>query len=121
MKEPRRGVTFLQQQFEARQYPSAIEIGGQMIAGPFCLHCGNPATMHGPSSRCPSQHLHPLFPSPNLSYADEAGISRDARTLLRELRSKRSSVIAASLDGALLGELLAAGYVEKRGPWVEPA
>lgn len=59
---------YLKQTFQARDLPSAIFIGEECIAGPFCFHCGNPFSLHGPRSRCPNQHLHPLFPPPNLPW-----------------------------------------------------
>lgn len=61
---------FLRQTFDARPFPEAIFIGEDAVIGPFCVHCGNPLHMHGPDRRCPNRHLHPLFPPPNLPYAE---------------------------------------------------
>lgn len=57
---------YLRQTFDARPYPEAIDIGGELVAGPFCVHCGNPLSLHGPDSRCPNRSLHPAFPAPRL-------------------------------------------------------
>lgn len=59
--------------FEARALPTAIEVGGEFIAGPFCVHCGYPFTMHGPHMLCrripnpimgPSCECHEVKPVP---------------------------------------------------------
>jgi hypothetical protein len=69
MARKRRKPAFLKQTFQARPLPEAIFIGDDCVTGPFCFHCGNPLSLHGPNSRCPNRHLNPLFPSPNLPYA----------------------------------------------------
>jgi hypothetical protein len=38
--------------FEARPLPEMIELGGEMVVGPFCAHCGYPLAMHGPATAC---------------------------------------------------------------------
>ena len=38
--------------FEARDLPTAIFLGEEAIAGPFCRHCGWPFSMHGPEMQC---------------------------------------------------------------------
>lgn len=58
---------FLKQTFEARGYPQAIDVGGELIAGPFCVHCGNPFSLHR-DMRCPNRHMHPVFPPPLLPF-----------------------------------------------------
>lgn len=69
-RKRQRKRTYLKQQFAARDLPEMIDINGEIVVGPFCFHCGNPLSLHGPDSRCPNQHLHPLFPPPNLPYAN---------------------------------------------------
>lgn len=44
--------------FEARPLPQMIEVGGEMVVGPFCRHCGYPFTLHGNGLLCPA---HPNF------------------------------------------------------------
>lgn len=39
--------------FEARELPTAVEVGGEFVAGPFCRHCGYPFTLHSPELLCP--------------------------------------------------------------------
>lgn len=112
--------TYLKQTFTARPFPMAIDIAGELIAGPFCVHCGNPFTLHGPAQRCPDRHLHPLFPPPNLPFADERGVSLEARKILRGLRSRPARRRADAFPRNLLDELIAAGYVrEVNDYWVE--
>jgi hypothetical protein len=60
---------YLRQTFEARALPELIEFGEVVVVGPFCVHCGNPLSAHGPEQRCPNQHLHPLYPPPRLPLA----------------------------------------------------
>lgn len=67
---PRTKQRFLKQTFQARELPEAImDSDGETVIGPFCFHCGNPLSLHGPKLRCPDQHLSPLFPVPNLPFA----------------------------------------------------
>lgn len=68
-RAPKQG--YLRQTFEARPLPEMIDFGGEIVAGPFCFHCGNPLSLHGPDTRCPNRHLHPGFPAPNLPYKEE--------------------------------------------------
>lgn len=49
--------------FEPRDLPTAIWFGDECIAGPFCIHCGYPLSLHGPELQC-SRWAHPLFPKP---------------------------------------------------------
>lgn len=63
-------VKYMKATFLGRPFPEAIFLPGtadmdECIVGPFCVHCGNPFTMHGPGLRCPNQILHPLFPNPS--------------------------------------------------------
>jgi hypothetical protein len=62
---------YMKSTFLGRQYPEAIFFAPDgeaqdedCVVGPFCQHCGNPFSMHGPGSRCPNSILHPLFPNP---------------------------------------------------------
>lgn len=50
--------------FVPRKAPLVIILGdGESIAGPFCVNCGNPASIHRPSDdACPVRRLHPLMP-----------------------------------------------------------
>jgi hypothetical protein len=72
---------YLKQSFQARKYPSAIALppadfdtglDGEIIAGPFCVHCGNPFSLHSATLRCPDRHLHPAFPPPRLPFKEGA-------------------------------------------------
>lgn len=38
--------------FEARALPTAIFLGEEAVAGPFCRHCGWPLSLHGPALEC---------------------------------------------------------------------
>lgn len=38
--------------FEPRPLPEAVFLGEECIAGPFCIHCGWPLSLHGPQLRC---------------------------------------------------------------------
>jgi hypothetical protein len=51
--------------FIARALPEVIVLGdGEAIAGPFCVNCGNPASVHRPTdAACPVRRLHPGFPA----------------------------------------------------------
>lgn len=72
---------YLKQTFSPRALPQMVsiigpdprdpEMGAEDIIGPFCRHCGNPLSLHGPRLRCPNRHLHPLFPPPALPVAEE--------------------------------------------------
>ena len=67
-------MRYLTQTFDPRELPEMIDIAGEIVAGPFCVHCGNPLSLHsghkgGP--RCPDRQLHPLFPTPNLPRTGE--------------------------------------------------
>lgn len=63
-----RGFLWLSR-FEAREYPEAIWIHEEVIVGPFCVHCGNPFSMHGPGLRCRNHRIHPLLPIGDLPRA----------------------------------------------------
>lgn len=41
--------------FEARKLPQMIDLNGEIVAGPFCRHCGYPLSLHsdGIVLRCP--------------------------------------------------------------------
>lgn len=41
--------------FEARALPTMIELGGEMVAGPFCRHCGYPLSLHSDNLLCRTQ------------------------------------------------------------------
>lgn len=56
---------YMRSTFTARQYPEVIFIHDEPIVGPFCVHCGNPLSLHGEGSVCPNRILHPLFPNPS--------------------------------------------------------
>lgn len=58
-------LTYLRSSFAPRDLPEAIWIGEEVVVGPFCVHCGNPLTLHGPDDRCPDRTLHPVFPPPS--------------------------------------------------------
>lgn len=49
--------------FEARPLPEMIEVGGEMVVGPFCRHCGYPLSLHGRGLRCPTKPNMILGPS----------------------------------------------------------
>lgn len=49
--------------FEARDLPEMIEVGGEMVVGPFCRHCGWPLSLHGVRSACPDHPNAVLGPS----------------------------------------------------------
>lgn len=40
--------------FEARPLPEMIDLNGEIVAGPFCTHCGYPFSLHSPDLLCPS-------------------------------------------------------------------
>lgn len=39
--------------FEARTLPEVIWLGDEAVAGPFCVHCGYPFSLHSPELLCP--------------------------------------------------------------------
>lgn len=39
--------------FEPRDLPTAVFLGDEVVAGPFCVHCGYPLTMHSDELLCP--------------------------------------------------------------------
>lgn len=60
------GLSWLRSSFAPRDLPEAIWIGEEIIAGPFCVHCGNPWSLHrADGARCPDRILHPVFPPPS--------------------------------------------------------
>lgn len=60
------GLSWLKSSFAPRDLPEAIWIGEEAIAGPFCVHCGNPLSLHrAEGARCPDRILHPVFPPPS--------------------------------------------------------
>lgn len=88
MAARKRGIGFMRSTFSPRAYPEVIvlpgiEIGAaipggdgdldtqaEYIVGPFCVHCGNPLSLHGEGltdMRCPNRVLHPLLPNPSCS------------------------------------------------------
>jgi hypothetical protein len=50
--------------FVPRSLPEVIVFGdGEAVAGPFCVNCGNPKSVHRDTDdACPVRRLHPLFP-----------------------------------------------------------
>jgi hypothetical protein len=50
--------------FVPRKAPSVLIFGdGEVIPGPFCFNCGNPASVHRQSDdACPVRRLHALMP-----------------------------------------------------------
>lgn len=63
--------------FAPRAYPEAIFVAPDgderaegMIVGPFCVHCGNPLTAHGPQGECRNYRIHPLLPTGDLPPAN---------------------------------------------------
>lgn len=67
LKPPGLSVKYMRSTFEPRALPEAIFIGEEPIVGPFCVHCGNPLSCHGPRRRCPNVTLHPVLPPPSCS------------------------------------------------------
>lgn len=50
--------------FEARPLPTAMWFGDEVVAGPFCKHCGYPLTLHrGDRMWCPRAPNAVLGPS----------------------------------------------------------
>lgn len=50
--------------FEARDYPTVIWLRDEPVAGPFCVHCGYPMTLHSDDGlRCPTKPNLLLGPS----------------------------------------------------------
>jgi hypothetical protein len=74
--------------FEARPLPEMIDLNGEIVAGPFCKHCGYPFTLHGPHLECrldPNGILGPACDCHTIRLVD---VRRGRRTT-RELRLAR--------------------------------
>lgn len=69
------GLTYMRSSFRGRALPEAIWIGDECIAGPFCVHCGNPFSMHGFDLHCPDRVLHPVFPPPACGWHGLTGVA----------------------------------------------
>lgn len=75
--------------FEARALPEMIEVGGEIVAGPFCVHCGYPFTLHGPSLQCRARPNPILRPICSCHEVREVPITKGRGRGLTELRIVR--------------------------------
>lgn len=57
--------------FEPLNLPEVIWVGEESYPGPFCKHCGNPQTVHGPEAECLNYRVSPLFPKGDLPPAKD--------------------------------------------------
>lgn len=89
--------------FEPRDLPTAIWLRDEAIAGPFCVHCGYPLSMHREGDLACRALPHPAFPPPSCTCHKiervtrevmvDAGVGRKHR---RRETVTRSEIVAVS-------------------------